>query len=265
MISFRPLTLRRKNNQLVKIQTGIVKYLNTKPLLYGIEHSLVLQKMELIPGYPAEIARMLESNSIDLGLVPVAAIPNMKTGNIISDYCIGCNGPVASVCIFSEVPIEEVKQVYLDYQSRTSVQLAKILLRNYWKSNAVFTDADPDFRDLIKGTTAGLVIGDRAFEQRKKSIFHYDLGEAWKAYTGLPFVFAAWVSNKELDKTFVQQFNAANQWGIEHIDDVVRQHPYALFNLQHYYNDCISYELDDEKKRGMKLFLEMITGKVYRV
>jgi chorismate dehydratase len=251
--------LRRKNNQLVKIQTGIVKYLNTKPLLFGIEQSPVFSKMELIPGYPAEIARMLENGSIDLGLVPVAAIPHIKKGSIISDYCIGCNGPVASVCIFSDVPIEAVKQVLMDYQSRTSVQLAKILLRNYWKSDATFTDANPDFRDLIKGTTAGLVIGDRAFEQRKKSPFIYDLGEAWKAFTGLPFVFAAWVSNKELDKIFVQQFNSANRWGIQHIDDVVRQYPYELFNLQHYYNHCISYELDEEKKNGLKLFLEMIS------
>ena len=246
---------------MVKIQTGIVKYLNTKPLLYGIENSPVLQEMTLIPGYPAEIARMLENGNIDLGLVPVAAIPNINKGNIISDYCIGCNGAVASVCIFSEVPIENIKEVYMDYQSRTSVQLAKILLRNYWKSDAAFIDADPDFRELIKGTTAGLVIGDRAFEQRKKSAFIYDLGEAWKAFTGLPFVFAAWVSNKALDKAFVQNFNAANKWGLEHIDEVVKQHPYALFNLRRYYNDCISYELDVEKKRGMNLFLEMITTK----
>ncbi len=181
MIRFRLLTLRRKINQLVKIKTGIVKYLNTKPLLYGIEQSPLLQHIELIPGYPAEIAWMLEQQRIDIGLVPVAAISNIKKPAIISDYCIGSNGKVASVCIFSEVPIEEVQQVYMDYQSRTSVELSKILLRNYWKSSASFINADPDFRDQIKGTTAGLVIGDRAFEQRKKSAFIYDLGEAWKA------------------------------------------------------------------------------------
>ena len=250
---------------MVKIQTGIVKYLNTKPLLYGIEHSPVAAKLDLIPGYPAEIAKMLETGSIDLGLVPVAAIPNLKNGVIISDYCIGCDGAVASVCIFSEVPIEKVTEVYMDYQSRTSVQLAKILLRNYWKTKAAFIDARPDFLDSIKGNAAGLVIGDRAFEQRKKSAFIYDLGEAWKSYTGLPFVFAAWVSNKEQDTAFVQQFNAANKWGVQHIEEVVQQYPSALFDLHHYYNDCISYELDEQKKRGMQLFLDMITGKVNKV
>ena len=250
---------------MVKIQTGIVKYLNTKPLLYGIENSPVSQKIELIPGYPSEIAKMLERDIIDLGLVPVAAIPNLKDGRIISDYCIGCDGAVASVCIFSEVPIEEVTEVYMDYQSRTSVQLAKILLRNYWKSTAEFKDATPDFRDSIKGNTAGLVIGDRAFEQRKKSAFIYDLGEAWKRHTGLPFVFAAWVSNKEQDASFIQEFNEANRWGVQHIEEVVQQYPSPLFDLHHYYNECISYELDEEKKRGMQLFLEMITGKVNKV
>ncbi len=78
-------------------------------------------------------------------------------------------------------------------------------------------------------------------------------------------MFAAWVSNKQLDKTFIQQFNAANKWGVEHIDEVVKQYPDALINLKYYFNDCISYQLDDEKKRGMKLFLEMISGKVTTV
>ena len=243
---------------MIKIRTGIVNYLNTKPLLYGIENSSVSNEIELVPGYPAEIARLLENGEIDLGLVPVAALSQIRGAQIISDYCIGCDGPVASVCLFSEVPIEEVKQVLMDYQSRTSVQLAKILLREYWNSDAVYKDAEPDFRAAITGTTAGLVIGDRAFEQRRISRFTYDLGDAWKKYTGLPFVFAAWVSNKELPQDFVDRFNQANKTGIKHIKEVVRNNSYSLFDLGTYYNNNVSYLLDDRKKSGMEMFLSKI-------
>ncbi len=98
-----------------------------------------------------------------MGLVPVAVIPQLPESRIITDYCIGCNGPVASVCIFSNVPMEQVKRVYLDYQSRTSVQLAKILLKEYWKSEAELVETKGDeYLSQIEGTTAGLVIGDRA-------------------------------------------------------------------------------------------------------
>lgn len=243
---------------MVKIRTGIVNYLNTKPLLYGIEHSTVLDEIELIPGYPSEIARLLAEGRIDLGLVPVAALSKIQDAEIISDYCIGCDGPVASVCIFSDVPMEEVEEVLMDYQSMTSVQLSKILLKEYWNSTASYKDAQPDFRSAIRGSTAGLVIGDRAFEQRKISKFTYDLGEAWKNYTGLPFVFAAWVSNKTLPKPFVDRFNAANLRGIQQIDEVVKNTSFPLFDLEKYYRNNVSYMLDNRKKHGMEIFLSKV-------
>jgi chorismate dehydratase len=156
---------------------------------------------------------MLVNDEIDVGLVPVAIIPLLKEAHIITDYCIGTEGDVASVALFSEVPVEEITTVLLDYQSRTSVNLAKILLKEYWKKDVALVDAKEDFRSAIKGTTAAIVIGDRALEQRKQSAYVYDLGTAWKAHTGLPFVFAAWVANKELGAAFEDAFNRANAYG----------------------------------------------------
>ncbi|HSC37349.1 MAG TPA: menaquinone biosynthesis protein, partial [Chitinophagaceae bacterium] len=173
-----------------KIKVGAVSYLNTKPLIYGFGQGMMQDEVELILDYPSSIAGMLLEDKIDLGLVPVAIIPRLRESHIISDYCIGAEGEVASVCLFSDVPVGEVTEVLLDYQSRTSVRLAKLLLKEYWKVSPLLTDARADFRDHIRGTTAGLVIGDRAFEQRKLSAYRYDLGEAWKLHTGLPFVFA---------------------------------------------------------------------------
>ena len=241
-----------------RIRVGAVSYLNTRPLLYGLKRSGLMDRIELIEEYPSRIAAMLLNDEIDVGLVPVAIIPELKEPHIITDYCIGAEGEVASVGLFSEVPIEQVTRVLLDYQSRTSVNLAKILLKEYWQKEVLFEEAKEDFRPEIKETTAGIVIGDRALEQRKLSTYIYDLGTAWKAYTGLPFVFAAWVANKPLGEDFEDAFNRANGYGVSHISEVVVENPYAVYDLTKYYTQNISYHLDAEKKKGLALFLEKL-------
>lgn len=236
-----------------------MSYLNTKPLLYGIKKPPLINEIELIEDYPSKIAQMLIDDEVDVGLIPVAAILKLKEWNMVTDYCIGSDGPVASVCIFSEVAMKQIEKVYLDYQSQASVNLAKILLQQYWKKNVELIDANSeDYRNQIKGTTAGVIIGDRALEQRTKSGYIYDLGEAWKKYTGLPFVFAAWIANKQLPEKFVRDFNEANAFGLKHLDEVIVENPFSFFDLKKYYTKYISYNLDGEKKKGMELFLKQL-------
>jgi chorismate dehydratase len=244
-----------------KIRVGAVSYLNTKPLLYGIKNSPVFSEISLVTEYPALIADKLLKDEIDIGLVPVSMIPQLKEYHINTSYCIGCDGPVASVCLFSEVPIQEIKTVLLDYQSRTSVALVKILFENHWKQKPVFVQAGSDFLDQIQGSTAAVVIGDRALKQRSLSAHFYDLGEAWKRMTGLSFVFAAWISNKELNPDWVFRFNQANAYGIQNISRVIEQTPDPFFDLKEYYTRYLNYNLDDEKKKGLNLFLKMLSDK----
>lgn len=202
---------------------------------------------------------MLVNDEIDLGLIPVAVLSKLPEYHIVSDYCIGSEGEVASVCLFSEVPVTEIKKVYLDYQSRSSVALLKWLLKENWGIYPELINAENEnYRQQIKGTTAGLVIGDRAFEQRKISTFIYDLGAEWRSITGLPFVFAAWVSNKVLPAEFITQFNNANAAGLDHIDEIVASHPFDLYDLKKYYTLHISYKLDERKKKGLEMFLNSI-------
>lgn len=214
--------------------------------------------MHLVEDYPARIAQMLLNNEIDVGLVPVAIIPKMQEHFIVTDYCIGAEGAVGSVCLFSEVPLERVEKVLLDYQSRTSVALARVLIKHYWKITPVLEDAKEDFREYIKGTTAAVVIGDRAFEQRRQSTYMYDLAAAWKAFTGLPFVFAAWIANKKLPKEFIEEFNQANKIGLLSIDKVVAENPYPLYDLDYYYHHNISYHLTADKRKGLDKFLSFL-------
>ncbi|MDA3616807.1 menaquinone biosynthetic enzyme MqnA/MqnD family protein [Polluticaenibacter yanchengensis] len=238
-----------------KIRVGAVSYLNTKPLLYGIERSHNLPELELITGYPAKIAQQLIDDELDMGLVPVAIIPKLSQYFIKSKFCIGAVGEVATVCIFSEVPLEEVTEVMLDYQSRTSVKLAQVLLKKYWKLTPAFVPATEDFQTKIKGTTAAVVIGDRAFEQAKQSKYVYDLADAWVAYTGLPFVFAAWISNKPLPDEFWQRFDAANAQGFKHLNEIVAANDSPFYDLKTYYTENINYLLDDFKRKGLERFL----------
>ena len=217
-----------------------------------------MNEIDLIIDYPSRIAGMLLADEIDMGLVPVAVIPEMKEYHINGDFCIGSQGPVGSVCLFSETPMEKIERVLLDYQSRTSVELARILLKDYWKITPELVDGGIDFRDHIGGTTAGVVIGDRALEQRRLSPFIYDLGEAWRNLTGLPFVFAAWISNKELDPVFVRKFDAANRAGLQQIDKVVAENPYAVFDLHAYFTRYLDYSLDDLKRKGLTKFLHYL-------
>lgn len=241
-----------------KIRTGAVSYLNTKPLIHGLQHGMMKDEVELIIDYPSRIASMLINDEIDLGLVPVVIIPELKQHYIISDYCIGCDGEVGSVCLFSDVPLNQIEKILLDYQSNSSVELLKILIKEYWRIDVDIEHSTKNYRDNIKGTTAGLVIGDRSFEQRKISEYAYDLGLEWKKFASLPFVFAAWISNKKLNDSFIKSFNESSKIGLQNIDEVVRENPYDLFDLKKYYTSYINYQFNSEMKEGMFFFLEKL-------
>lgn len=233
--------------------------MNTQPLIYGLERPPISERIELVGAYPAKLAQMLANDEVDVGLIPVAAIPQLPSYHIVGNYCIGTEGEIASVCLFSEVPMQEIEKVYLDYQSRSSVALLKWLMKEYWGIHPEIVEAaDEHYRSEIKGTTAGLVIGDRALAQRKVSTFIYDLGSEWRAITGLPFVFAVWVSKKELPADFMEAFDAANAMGLQHMDEIVASVPADLYDMKKYYTLHLSYHLDEKKRQGMMKFLNVI-------
>ena len=155
--------------------------------------------------------------------------------------------------------MNEITKVYLDYQSRSSVALLRWLMHEYWGIYPEIVEAASEsYRAEIKGTVAGLVIGDRALEQRKISTYIYDLGSEWRAITGLPFVFAAWVSTRPLPGDFIKMFDEANALGLRHIDEIVEKQAFELYDLKKYYTLHLSYQLDERKRAGMERFLTAI-------
>lgn len=245
-----------------KIRVAAVSYLNTKPLLYGVKRSPeLLSQMILTEDYPRKIGKMLVNNEVDMGLIPVAFIPQIPHWQIVSDYCIGSVGRVETVSLFSDVPVENIEKVILDYQSFSSVNLCKVLFKNHWKKEVIFEDADENYISKIKNTTAGLIIGDRVFEQKKSpdcQKYIYDLAEEWTRFTGLPFMMAAWIANKPLPEKFIRNFNEANKKGLENIDAVVAENPYEHYDLKKYFEEDISYKITEDKKQALELFLKLI-------
>lgn len=236
-----------------------MSYLNTKPLLYGLEHGQLSDQVELVLDYPANLVRLLNSNQIDIGLIPVGALPSLRDYHIISDYCIGTEGEVASVAVFSEVPMEEIDTVLLDYQSRTSVMLCKILFEKHWKKKVQFIDAkDESYIDNIRGNVAGLVIGDRALKIRDAFKYIFDLGLGWKEMTGLPFVFAVWVRKKEISGEFIPLFNEANGMGLSKINLIIDHNNESSYPMDMYFRKNISYRLTEDMRESMSLYLSYL-------
>jgi chorismate dehydratase len=244
------------------LKISAVSYLNTIPFVHGLKQSELIKIIDLQLDYPSICAEKLINGIVDLALVPVAVIPKLKEAHIISDYCIGANGAVDTVCLYSDVPIEEIESIALDYQSRTSVALLKILLKEYWQLNPELKKANVGFEENIKGNHAALVIGDRAFALNTKHAYIYDLSAIWKKMTGLPFVFAAWVANTKLPQDFIISFNKALEKGLSNIDKALALEGDSYPNCKNpedYLNNKISYNLDVEKQKGMELFLRKIS------
>lgn len=246
-----------------KVKIAAVSYLNTKPFLFGIQHSPLIKDIDLVIDHPSRIAEELINGNADIGLIPVAIIHQVSSAQIISDYCIGCDGAVSSVCIYSEVPIEEIREIYLDYQSRTSCELAKVLMEQYWKIQPKQLAAAPGYESLISNYCAGLIIGDRALEAKNNFTYSYDLGEIWKLYTGLPFVFACWVMNKKLPGNFIAQFNDALQFGVYHIAAVADREMlnFPGVDVHDYLNRKIKFNFDAENQKALHKFLFLLKEK----
>ncbi|TDO24133.1 menaquinone biosynthetic enzyme MqnA/MqnD family protein [Pedobacter duraquae] len=237
-----------------KIKISAVAYTNTKPFIYGIEHSEVKDLIDLTLDIPSDCAAKLISGQVDVGLIPVAAIPDVPNAEIIADYCIGSKGAVNSVFIFSKVPVAEIKTVKLDRESRTSNNLAKVLLKFYWKQEAVFTT------DLSAETDAMVLIGDRTFGKRDDYAYAYDMGEEWMNFTGLPFLYAAWVANKSIPAEFIGTFNKALKSGLDSRNEVLKMLPAVPnFDVEDYLLHKLDFELTDDKREALALFLSYIS------
>lgn len=242
-----------------KTRIGAVRYLNTKPLIFGLAD--LLPQTELVLDLPSRLADGLAQGTLDVALIPSVEYLRDPSYQIVSDACIACRGPVLSVKLFSRTPLSEIRTLALDEGSRTSVALARILLRERF-------DLNPRLLPLVIGAAvadvsadAVLVIGDRAMHSPGGGPFAevWDLGDEWVRWTGLPFVFAMWVARAGFDAAHLAgPLSAARDLGLANLDTIAAGEaaPLGLSRPQcvAYLRDNLYFFLGPREREGLERF-----------
>ncbi len=235
-----------------KIRLAAVKYLNTLPMLHGLQNAPDASGFELYLGHPAECARLLMDGEVDIALCPVGALPDLPQYHIASQFGIGCKGPVRTVSIYSDSPLEELKAIKLYGESRSSNILVQVLDREYWKLGLQFVSAEDKMPDVPTGQ---LVIGDACFEKESEYQQITDLGDAWFNFTGLPFLFACWVSINPVHEEIRSILDNSFASGIADLANLELPTHQLHVNIHHYLRDNIQYKIDEDTLEGMSRFI----------
>lgn len=245
------------------IEVSAVSYLNTYPFIFGLKNKKIYSKIKLKLKPPSECAKDIIEGNSKIALVPVALLAKFNNLTIISQYCIASNNFVKTVSLLSDFQLNEIEEIILDKDSITSHYLLKILNKFYWKKNILWK-LENDNVDYTK-KSAYLFIGDKVFEKEKNFKYSYDLAYQWRKNTGLPFVFAVWVALPEIIKDnngFINDFNDALLFGLNNFHlaaEMCMPNKYMdIQGLKNYWNNNISFTLDNEKNKAMKFFIKKI-------
>lgn len=207
-----------------KLRVGIVNFLNSKPLAWGF---LKGHHADLFaPSYhpPSQVARMLGQGNLDIGLIPSIEVQRIPGLRVLPDLCVASDHEVRSVLMISRVPVEEIRKVALDHNSRTSAALLRILLKERYGLNPEYLHERPDPERMLSEADAALVIGDPALKVDRDRYRVLDLAAEWNALTGLPFTFAVWAVRPEVEFPDLPfYFKSSLRYGISSMDTLVRE------------------------------------------
>ena len=244
-----------------KIRAGAVSYLNTRPLVFGIEQGLGAERLELSYDVPSVLASRMAAGELDLALLPIielARIPNLV---VVPGLAIGSLGNCRSVLLVAKKPLAEVRSVALDPESRTSNALCRILCAEAWGISPAFVDGPRDLALALQEHDAAVRIGDKAlFAPLPPGTIAYDLGGAWTARTTLPFVFAVWATRPGvIDRATYEILHASRRAGAAVLPEIAadytwngRQYPEVALA---YLRDAMRYRLGDPEVGAMRRFL----------
>jgi chorismate dehydratase len=240
------------------LRLGAVSYLNTKPLVYGLDAHP--DQFDVRFDVPSKCAALLHEGKVDLGLIP--AIEYLRGDyRIVPDISIASDGDVATVAIFTRKPIRQVTSIALDLSSKTSVALTRVLCAKHWRIRSTFTPAEPALEQMLARADAALVIGDPAFDidPAARDVTKIDLGAEWKAMTGLPFVYAMWVGRAgAATADQCRALQAARDRGVAHLPEIARAvgggNPEVERRSLVYLRDYLKYGLGPAEVEGLRLF-----------
>jgi chorismate dehydratase len=242
-----------------KLKISVVSYFNALPFRYALQHDKRAADWELHFDIPSVCADKLMNGTVDIGLIPIAELAQLSGAKVLSNYCIAADGEVQSVLLLSEVPLQEIGTIMLDYQSRTSVKLCRLLATKFWNIDPKWESTKEGYETYIKGDKAGVVIGDRALELRSQYKYVYDLSGEWKKFTGgLPFVFACWVAIKKISDSDITLFNDILKSGIDDRLNILDRESVSDKGKREYILNTIQYRKTGDHEKAMKLFLDSL-------
>jgi chorismate dehydratase len=241
-----------------KLSLASVSYLNAKPLIYGLEDA---DNIRLTLDVPAKLIDGLRDRRFDVALLPIIDFQRLEGAKIIPSGGIGCDGPTLTVRIFSRVPVEKIQTLACDVHSHTSVALARVILAQQYQRWPEFIGFDlatdkPEVEAL-------LLIGDKVVCQEPRGYeYQLDLGEAWKKLTGLPFVFAAWVSRGDAELgDLPAQLCRARELGMAHLDEIVQRDAiprgWPADLALRYMTEYLKYEIGPRQFEAIRLFHQL--------
>jgi chorismate dehydratase len=246
------------------LRLGAVSYLNTKPLVYGLDAHP--DQFDVRFDVPAKCAELLHEDKVDLGLIPAIEYLRGEYA-IVPGIAIASDGDVATVAIFTRKPIDRVESIALDLSSRTSVALTRVLCARHWNIAPKFTPAEPDLDAMLQKADAALVIGDPAFDidPAKHDVTKIDLGAEWQALTGLPFVYAMWVGRPGVaSPEQCRALQQARDRGVANLAVIARQVSGGNALLESralaYLRDNLKFELGEAEQAGLRKFHELAAG-----
>jgi len=236
-----------------KPRIGGISYLNVRPLVYGIEDQI---------GYcePSRLADLMYRKQFDVGIVPIAEALLHDQYDVLDGIAIAARGAVRSVFLTHRVPLEKIQRVAVTPASRTSVWLLRVLLKVGYHIEPEFYPRPPGAK--LSDHEAMLLIGDEAiwYATRNGKQPLWDLGAAWVEMTGLPFVFAAWAFQRDVEKAeLAGLLRSAKANGLAHIEQIVQDATEATTEfLRDYYSNCVWYNLGDDEKQGIRRFQQYL-------
>ena len=272
------------------MRIGRIPYVNCYPVYGAIDRGVVALDGTLVTGVPSALNRRMAEGSLDISVVSaVEYARDARRYLLLPDLAISCDGPVQSVMLFSRLPAEELdgKRVIVSRSSMTSVALLQLLFENVWNARPEFVAGDAEMSDIVgfdrDAHDARLVIGDAALvlrgdarprvvnESSRASLpaypFAYDLGETWKSWTGLPFVFAVWVAQRTAPVAQALGIHASlitsRNWGLEHLNLLAAQASQATGVSEpvcHEYLSGLDYGLSYEHLAGLTEFFRRLVA-----
>jgi chorismate dehydratase len=244
------------------MRVGAVSYLNTRPLVYGIEAYASLVQVDF--DLPSRLADRLRNGHYDVALIPSIEFFQHPDYKIVSDACIACRGPVMSVKVVFRCPPKSVRTLGVDEGSRTSAALARVLLDERYglRPELVPFPIGSELSDVV--ADAVLIIGDRAIHLPREEFFEiWDLGEEWVRWSGLPFVFAMWVARSDVDTKLLQSvLSATRDAGLANLDKIVcveaPRHNLSIADCRRYFSEHLHFVLGQREYEGLQLFQQHV-------